>query len=139
MIKKYLLIFCLIFVNYQGFSRDLPDFERFWIILTQLESNNNPKAIGDNGLAIGIAQIHKNYFLDAQKFDKSLINNSYSDCFDPKIAKKVVKSYLSRYCKENEDSFENWARCHNSGWNWKKKKDLTNNYWMKFSRLNKQK
>lgn len=133
MIKKIILIFSFFLVTFNGISRDLKDFDRFYSIISKLESNNNPKAIGDNGLAIGIAQIHKNYFIDAQKYDKNLINNSYLDCFRVDISKKIVYAYLLKYSKTND--FEEWCRLHNSGPDWKNKRELTNKYYQKFLKI----
>lgn len=130
--KKYLfwLIIYYVFLSiYACFGRELNDFDKFWPILTQLESSNNPKAVGDGGKAIGIAQIHEIYFLDAQKYDKNLRKYKYSDCFNPEISKLVVISYLSKYCKSN--SFEEWARIHNGG-PLGNNKQSTIKYWKKF-------
>lgn len=135
MIKKYLFLLFVFFIQISCFSRDLPDFDKFWAILIKLESGGKTNTVGDAGRAIGPAQIHKAYFLDAQEYNKELNKYKYSDCFNPDVAKEVVKAYLSRYCKEND--FESWARCHNSGPEWKNKKELTNKYWNKFKKIQK--
>ncbi len=125
--KSLLFLFLLIpLLTNAGVSRE------FLNALARVESSNNPKAYNPGENAIGIYQIRKAYFIDAQRIDKSLIKYNHQDCFNPEIAERVVNAYLSRYCKSN--SFEDMARCHNSGPNWKNKKDLTNKYWKKIQK-----
>jgi len=108
----------------------------FFDALGLIESSNNPKAIGDNGKSIGIYQIRASYFKDAQEFNPKLRKYSHKDCFNPEIAREVVKAYMRRYCKNGSN--EDMARCHNSGPGWKKKFHLTNKYIRKFrAALNK--
>ena len=120
----FVLLSCFILNN--GYSKD------FWGALAQVESGNNPKAVGDSGKALGIYQIHESYFKDAAEYDKDLRKYNYFDCFNPEISKKVVTAYLSRYCKNGTP--EDFARCHNSGPNWKNKKHLTEKYWQKIKK-----
>lgn len=131
--KKLILILSIFSLNLGVFGRELKDFDKFLKILAVVESSNNPKAYNKSEKAIGIYQIRPDYFKDAQEFNKELINFTHSDCYNPEISKIVVKSYLSRYCKEND--FESWARCHNAGWNWKKKLNKTDKYWAKFKKI----
>lgn len=143
MIKKTLIILSLFFIILPVFSRDLPDFEHFFSILSRLESSGNAKAYNKHENAIGIVQIRPDYFKDARDFDKNLLKYTHNDCFDPEISKLVVKAYLSRYCKNNY-SFEHWAKIHNGGGQYylnknKKYQENLDKYWNKFSRLNKQK
>lgn len=133
--KKYLLIFYLIILNNSVFGQNKvnnKDFDHFCKILAIVESGGKTNVIGDNGKAIGIFQIHYSYWKDATDFNKS-IKGKYEDCFNPEYAKRIVNSYLTRYCKSN--NFEDMARCHNSGPDWKNKKKLTDNYWKKFEKL----
>lgn len=104
------------------------NFEMFWQALKKVESKEYKYAVGDNKQAIGVAQIHYAYWKDATEFDKT-IGGEYEYCFNVAYSKKVVYAYMNRYCKEW--TFENMARCHNSGANWQKKKHLTNDYWNK--------
>lgn len=134
MIKKVIIIVSIFSLNYAVFGRDLPDFERFIQILGQLESNNNDFAVGDKGKSISRYQIQRNCYLDAKEYDKN-IQFSYESLTNKQNAAQIVKSYISRYCKEND--YESWARCWNSGPGWKNKKELTNNYWLKFQKISK--
>ncbi len=127
---KNVVILGLLIINNTIFGQITNDFNKFYLILGKLESNNNKNAIGDNGKAIGIYQIHEHYFNDARDFDKNLSKLAYNDCFNPEISKLVVRSYISRYCKNG--SMEDMARCHNSGPNWKNKINKTNNYIKRF-------
>ncbi len=132
MIKNLLIIICFFILNNVVFGRDLPDFPRFLQILGQLESNNNDFAVGDNGKSISRYQIQLKCYRDATNYDKS-IDFSYKSLTNQVNAARIVKAYISRYCKEND--FESWARCWNSGPGWKNKKELTNNYLKKFNKI----
>ena len=60
-------------------------------------------------------------------------NNTWADCFDPVVARKVVRAYMQKYeaaAVRNKD-WESLARLHNSGPNWRNKKKYTNKYWAK--------
>lgn len=96
--------------------------------LARVESKNNPKAVGDNGKAIGIYQIHRCYWQDAVEFDKS-IGGRYEDCFDPHYAERIVRAYLRRYGTSNS-TLEQLARIHNGGPDGHKQRE-TLKYWAK--------
>ena len=118
-------------------GRDLPKIDDFLTILARVESSNNPKTYNKSENAIGIYQIRAQYFKDAQDFDKNLSKYSHSDCYNPEISRKVVKSYLTRYSNDKIDSFETWAKMHNGGgryWLNKNKKYQENldKYWKNF-------
>ena len=62
-------------------------------IIAKIESNNNPDAIGDNGKAIGIYQIHKCVIDDVNKH----FNTSYTwpeSAKDTTTAKEIMCYYL---------------------------------------------
>ena len=82
--------------------------------LATIESSNNPKAVGDNGKAIGVYQIHRVYWEDASQFDKTLKSGRYEDCVDPTYAARVVRAYMARYAPVGA-SDEQLARIHNGG------------------------
>ena len=133
---KYTLIFISFFIHLSCFSQNNTNFNRFLEILGKLESNNNDAAIGDNGLARGRYQIHRDCFLDAQKYDKNLNKYSYSEVTNKMVSDMVVRAYCMRY--EPKGNFESWARLWNSGPGWKNKRNLTNKYYQKFLDLSKQ-
>ncbi len=61
-------------------------------ILKTLETNNNPNAIGDNGKAYGVLQIHKVCVKDVNRVYKT--NYSHKDAFIPHKAEKIALLYL---------------------------------------------
>ena len=101
-----------------------------------VESNNSPDAVGDSGNAIGVYQIWRSYHRDALEF--STIGGTYSDCFNPDYADRVVRAYMKRYATEKrlgrEVTQEDIARIHNGGPNGHKKK-ATLKYWEKVKKL----
>jgi hypothetical protein len=63
--------------------------------LVQVESNGNSQAIGDNGKAYGILQIHDIMIQDYNRITGS--NLKHDDAFHPDIAKRVARSILIHY------------------------------------------
>lgn len=71
--------------------------------IATIESNGNPNAVGDNGNAIGMYQIHKSAYEDAcaylktnhpEEYDYLKIGNFKKDCLDPDKARILCLSYL---------------------------------------------
>lgn len=96
--------------------------------IAQVESSNNPRAIGDNGRAVGLYQIHKLY---AQEMDYTA-----NDRYCPSKSKAMVIAYLLKWGKHYQVktgkpvTAKVLARIHNGGPNgWKKK--ATIKYWEK--------
>lgn len=133
-ILKYAIILSFGFVYSNScLATDFDDFAR---AVAKVESNNNSKAIGDNGKARGILQIHEICFIDAKSFDKELNRFKYNDVFNPQVSKRVLWAYCAKYEKEalKNGNFEVLARLWNSGPGWAKKKSKTDNYWNKVSK-----
>ena len=59
--------------------------------IDQVESGGDPDAVGDNGHAIGIDQIHYGYW------DDTPIAGRWEDCFDKEYSHRVVVSYFNMY------------------------------------------
>ena len=95
-IKLAYFIFCLF---YSLISESAEITDGFFKALGQVESGQNPKAYNKNENAIGIYQIRKLYFIDAQNFAPELRKYRHEDCFNEKISRKIVLAYLSKYCK----------------------------------------
>ncbi len=119
---------------------ELPaEFNKFLEVIAKIESSNNPKAFNKKESAIGIYQIREAYFKDAQEFDRALRIYSHRDCFDPSVAKKVVRAYVQRY--QPKGTPEQWAQLHNAGVGWKSKTGAARAnldiYLSKFRKLNK--
>lgn len=128
--KKLLLIITLFSNTAYGLTeKELTD------VLTAIrivESNNNPRTVGDNGNAIGVYQIWRSYHQDAVEF--SNISGDYSDCFNPSYSDTIVRAYMRRYATERrlgrQVSQEDIARIHNGGPNGYRKSS-TVKYWEK--------
>lgn len=67
---------------------------------------------GDNGKAKGPFQIHREYFDDAKKYDKTL--GFYDECRGRMFSEKVVRAYMSKYFNVGETD-RNIAMAHNGG------------------------
>ena len=97
-----------------------------------IESGGDPKAIGDDGKAFGILQIHQAYCIDAgQHAGVSWIHN---DAFDHQEAIKMFKAYMARYATPErlgrDVTAEDIARIHNGGL-YGYKRSATDAYWAK--------
>ena len=106
-------------------------------ILAQVESENNPRKIGDNGRAVGVAQIWKcvvddaNRIMGERKFrycDRKSVNKSRE------IFAVYVEYYGNRYQRKTgrQPTAEIWSRIWNGGpegW----QKAGTKDYWLRVS------
>lgn len=102
--------------------------------LIQVESGGKPDAIGDSGQAVGILQIHKEYWQDG--CEALGVDWPYSYAKKPEYSKKIAVAYLTKYAKVYEKktgkkaTLEVLAKIHNGGcFGWKKK--ATQKYWEK--------
>lgn len=84
--------------------------EKFLDSVAMIESNFNPKAVGDNGKAIGCYQLHQEAWIDGCKWMEHNDNGTFQDNFswcvghiyndwktkakDPVISRLVAKSYF---------------------------------------------
>ena len=107
--------------------------EQFFKALHQVETSGRTGAIyGDQNRSLGMYQISKPYWLDATEKRPDLRKQGYGRVVEEAYAQQIVRLYMKRYCKGG--TVEQMARCHNSGWNWRKKYHLTDNYWNKFKK-----
>ncbi len=120
--KKFIsFLFLMLFYGFVTKATEIP--EKFFKALGQVESAGNVKAYNKNENAIGIYQIRKLYFIDAQKFNPELKKYKHKDCFSEQISKQIVLAYFQKYGKnelKNKD-WESLAKLHNGGCNWKNK------------------
>lgn len=102
------------------------------LALMLVESGNDPAAIGDNGDAYGILQIHECVILDVnEEYGSTFVHN---DAFDPLKSVEICKLYLLLYANErrlgHQPSYEEYSRIWNGGPNGYKRK-ATEGYWQK--------
>lgn len=120
---KY-LVFFLLFVG-NCYAHQQPNLDKVIATLVKVESNGNPKLVGDHGRAYGLLQIHSCVIRD--------VNVAYGwafthkDAFDPQKAIKICKAYLSLHGKGKD--FEGLCRLWNGGPTLPK--SATNGYWAK--------
>lgn len=145
--KYLLLLTVLLFSSLHLAAQTPPPADpTAWLHATAtVESNGDPAAIGDDGKALGLYQIHESYWKDAVGHDPT-IGGSYRDCLDAKYAEKIVRAYMDRYCRDafRDGDWEKCSRIHNGGpriyskRNSRNKKeraawDATTKYWNKVS------
>ncbi len=122
-----------------------PTFEDLLDAIEYMESGGDPKAIGDNGNAVGSFQIWKIYVDDVNRIQRINHKDKYSTPTQwkyyhresPVCSRWMVVTYLRHYATKErigrEPTFEDIARIHNGGpvgW----KKDCTKAYWEKVKR-----
>lgn len=106
-------------------------------VIAQVESGSNQYAIGDNGKAVGMYQIHKICLDDVNNFYNKRFQ--LKDRLDKEKAKVIVYLYLRHWGKKYEEETghkatkEVLARIHNGGprgW----EKQSTEKYWQKIKK-----
>ena len=105
-------------------------------ILMSVESGGNINAVGDDGKAFGIYQIHSGYAADAAEHLKRPLR--HEDAFRPVVAGAMVKAYMARYATERRIgrpvTIEDICRIHNGGPNGYKRSS-TDAYWAKCKKV----
>lgn len=83
--------------------------------IVEIESRGDCNAVGDDGRAIGPAQIHREYWADACRFMR--VDWPYSDARNPEKAFCAVWAYTWVYCQRQglQWTHENIARTHVGG------------------------
>ncbi len=110
--------------------------KKLLLAIMMVESNLNPNAIGDNGKAFGILQIHEAYVQDANLL--SIMGGGkrfeHNDMFSQLYSVNVFFLYMERWATESrlekKVTQEDIARIHNGGPNGYKQ-DSTLKYWEK--------
>lgn len=87
------------------------DLERLLDAIAEVESNNEAKAVGDGGRAVGTYQIHRLYWADGTRFLG--VDWKYREARNPQKARAVVRAYLRHYGRNK--SLLEMARIHNGG------------------------
>lgn len=73
------------------------DTDKLIAALTKVESNGNAAAVGDNGKAFGILQIHLSMVRDANRIAGTHL--THREMFDPVKARSVAQIVLTHYSK----------------------------------------
>lgn len=102
------------------------DLFKIFVKIAQVESTCHAQAWNKAEDARGIVQIRKLYLIDANQFLDT--KYSHNDCFYPHISFKLFKAYMRLY---KASTFEECARLHNAGPNWRNKLNKTDKYWNK--------
>ena len=93
-------------------------------------------AVGDNGKAFGLYQLHSAYVQDAA--EHSYVSYVHKDAFVPIYARCIVEDYMARYATEKRlgrpVTVEDICRIHNGGPNGYKKSS-TDAYWVKCKKV----
>lgn len=97
--------------------------KRFLAALAMVESGNDSNAVGDGGMALGVYQIHRAYYIDARRqmvkegTPASFFLGYDADVKNHFVAELLVRAYMRRYVPEAYESneWEALARTHNGG------------------------
>ena len=102
--------------------------------MVQVESGGRLDLVGDKGKAIGPLQIHRICWMDAVRYDNTLLSlgGKYEDCKRLEYAEKVVVAYWNCYASKNA-SWQELACIHNGGPKGFGKK-TTQAYWTKVNK-----
>ena len=113
---KTILITILLSLPLSSYAYNL---EEIYEVLIHLESNNNPKAIGDSGKAYGILQIHKICVKDINRLYDT--NYTHEQAFSETYSREMFFLYMSygikrfkvKHCRspteEEVVQFWNWG------------------------------
>jgi hypothetical protein len=103
--------------------------------LSKVESNGNPRAVGDNGKALGELQIWSVVVQDVNRVHRT--RYVHADAFDPAKARDICRRYLAIYCTPKRlgraPTMEDAGRIWNGGPNGHRK-SATEKYWQKVSK-----
>jgi soluble lytic murein transglycosylase-like protein len=112
------------------------DLDRLIPALVQVESNGNPRAVGDGGKALGALQIWSVVVVDVNRAHGT--RYTHRDAFDPAKAEAICRAYLSIYATPRRlgrtPTMEDAARIWNGGPNGHRK-SATEKYWQKVARV----
>jgi len=108
------------------------DIDRLLPALVKVESNGNPRAVGDGGKALGALQIWSVVVQDVNRVHGT--RYVHADAFDPAKARDICRRYLAIYCTPRRlgraPTMEDAARIWNGGPNGHRK-SATEKYWHK--------
>lgn len=136
---KKLLTILIILLSINMYSSDL---ETIRTVVEMLESQNDTDAVGDQGRAFGILQIHKICVDDVNRvYDTAY---THEEMFDPVCAREVYKLYIEYGIKLYESKFkeppneQQIVRMWNGGIYRGYKMQATIKYWKRYQIFKKQ-
>ena len=88
------------------------------LALIAVESSGDPNAIGDEGRAYGLLQMHSAYVQDASEWAKA--DWTHEDAFDPQKARTIFIAYMDCYAQDHKrpegmSRAQYVSRIHNGG------------------------
>ena len=98
-------------------------------VLMLVESGNDPNAVGDDGQAVGILQIHPCVIEDVNRIHKK--NYTLADRFNVEKSEEICRLYLEHYCRYFRKPTAETLACIWNGGPMGPKKEATKLYWYK--------
>ena len=83
----------IIFVWFLSLSSHATDLVQIYDVIKHVETNNKDSAVGDNGKAYGVVQIHKICVADINRIYKT--NYLHKDAFNKDCAREMFMLYIS--------------------------------------------
>ena len=122
------IIFSLLLLSALGAVAPAAPIDTLIDALCFVESNNQPDAVGDKGLAVGILQIHPIMVKDVNRI---LGKTTYTlaDRYDPARSRMMCRVYLLHYGGTMEEMARKW-----NGGPSGHQKECTKKYWEKVKR-----
>ena len=122
-------------------SSHATDLQKIYDIIKHVETNNREYAVGDNGKAFGVVQIHKICVDDINRLYKT--QYTHKQAFDETCSREMfmlyiqagIKRYKVRHCRSPTE--EDIVRMWNGGIYTGYKRDSTKKYWKKYIRYKK--
>lgn len=92
----------------------IADLDTLWYAITTVESGRKKDAIGDDGKAVGIAQIHRILVDDVNRILGTKLYK-YDDRLNPIKSREMFEIYMYHYAWDFLESYEKMARIWNGG------------------------
>jgi hypothetical protein len=136
--KKLITITVLLLA---AFTQAKPDLNHIVKVLRQIESHNEPSAIGDNGKAFGVLQIHKIYVQEVN--NRFGTTYTHKEMFQENCAEEVFFLYMEFAIERFERKYkrpvaeQDVVRMHNGGAFQGHRIESTKKYYNKYLKMSK--
>ena len=129
------LIALILYLSLSSFQ-NTTNLEDIYKTIKEVESNNVSTAIGDNGKAFGVVQIHKACVIDVNRYYGT--DYKHTDSFDRTKAKDIFMKYINiginrfkkKYCRSPTE--QDIVRMWNGGIYQGYRKKSTKKYWARY-------